>query len=1021
MAASKYKAFISYKHSELGRRHAIALETGLKRYAKPLLQRPIKIFRDEKHMVPDNDLSSLITNGLDQSEFMIFIAEKGAANSPWCQDELEYWCGTLHRKDRLIFVHAADDLKLDIENKSIAWDQTEALPALLKTYISTIPFYVDLTWAQKKEEQTLDHVRFKSAINLITARLRGVAPEELNDVELQVYRRNRRLRNWAIAVLSVMLIISIFASWFARMQTLEAQTQRENAVYQEGIAKDSAASAQKQRSIAEEQTIIAQIQRDTAKIERNKARIAQKEAELQRDIAISGQLAALAGDELEVDPSVSLAFAIKAMQLKPTHQARQMLQTAFLESHVYKILKGHSATINNVQFLENSTQVFSIGMDGQGFIWDADTATPLHQIEGYRGVVSPDEKFVLTNVKDHEVALWNLKNGKREAIFSGHTEPVFALAISNDNTLLASGSSDKTVRIYDRESEKIIGEPIAVNGSVSDLEFSPNGHYLAMGMIYNKIIIWDIAKQAILLKTKGMSIAFSANGETLATGGADDSGIRIIDLKKRKETHHFATEMGSISNLAFSPDGKLLASASSNRDAQIWTNKGQSVSVLSGHTNWVESVAWSPDGQFVVTGSSDLTARVWSVNSGRSVAVLRGHKGGVPVAKFSAEGARIITGSADGTVRMWDLTGAIPEMVTRGTRRSVQQVQFLDDGEHAILAGDDGITQIWDLKSDRIVKELPGDIFSVSPDGKVLATAGAKMDIQLWALPDGVFRKKFNGHDDFVSDLAFSPDGNFLVSASEDKTAVVHALAQPTSNKKVLQHNDGLSGVVFSPNGQYLVSSDYGNMAHLWRWPALSEKAKMPHEDRVLVTSFSHSGHLLATGSGDGTVGIWEMPSGKLKWRLQTGEKDVYTLAFHPNDGRLFIAGSTGNIEAWDLKTGRLLSTFFGHSDGIYKIVISPEGKYMLSASNDYTVWMWDLNTGNPISTFAAHGNAVWSVALSADGQKIITGSEDASAYIYPCEVCLPDDELMAKALDRLNSAPPEDTIINEVMGGLKY
>ncbi len=278
MAASKYKAFISYKHSELGRRHAIALETGLKRYAKPLLQRPIKIFRDEKHMVPDNDLSSLITNGLDQSEFMIFIAEKGAANSPWCQNELEYWCGDLNRKDKLIIVHAADDLKIDIEKKTIAWDHTEALPSLLKTYISTIPFYVDLTWAQKKEEETLDHVRFKSAINLVTAKLRGVAPEELNDVELQVYRRNRRLRNWAIAVLSIMLIISIFASFFAYSQANEATIQRKNAEKQTKIAE-----MEKQRAI--DSSEVAQEQREFARFEARRAQDSAMVAQYQRDLA----------------------------------------------------------------------------------------------------------------------------------------------------------------------------------------------------------------------------------------------------------------------------------------------------------------------------------------------------------------------------------------------------------------------------------------------------------------------------------------------------------------------------------------------------------------------------------------------------------------------------------------------------------------------------------------------------------------------------------------------------------------
>lgn len=270
----KYKAFISYKHSEKGRKHAIAIERGLKQYAKPLFRRPTKIFRDEKHMVPHNDLGKLITDGLEQSEYLIFIAEKGAADSTWCQEELEYWCKTLGRKDKLILIHIDDSISLDFNNKKIDWDKTDALPSLLSLYIPSIPFYVDLHWAQEPEELVLGNLNYKSIINLVAAKLRGVTPEELNDEELRVYRRNRRLRNWAIGVLSGMLLISILTSIFAFLKQREAFVSAEKAEVSATKAKinadlatksaqearDSATVAQEQRMLAQQQQIIAENQ-----------------------------------------------------------------------------------------------------------------------------------------------------------------------------------------------------------------------------------------------------------------------------------------------------------------------------------------------------------------------------------------------------------------------------------------------------------------------------------------------------------------------------------------------------------------------------------------------------------------------------------------------------------------------------------------------------------------------------------------------------------------------------------------
>lgn len=252
----KYKAFISYRHSENGRRHAVALETALKRYAKPTLARPMKIFRDEKHMKPDISLPKLIRDGLENSEYLIFLAEKSSAESQWCGEELEMWCGALDRTDRLIIALIDDDIVLN-ETHSVNFEQTTALPALLQPYLTSIPLYMDLRWAKSATDTDLQHPKYRHEINALAARLRGLNPEDLNDEEIRVFRRNIRLRNGAIGVLLAMLLVSVGATFWALDAQKEAQKQQQ-------IAEANAAEAKKQQQIAEK-NLADRIEQETQK------------------------------------------------------------------------------------------------------------------------------------------------------------------------------------------------------------------------------------------------------------------------------------------------------------------------------------------------------------------------------------------------------------------------------------------------------------------------------------------------------------------------------------------------------------------------------------------------------------------------------------------------------------------------------------------------------------------------------------------------------------------------------------
>jgi WD40 repeat protein len=224
-----YKAFVSYNH-HVSTRFALRLEQALKAYGKPLLARPIRIFRDEKHFAPGVDLPKLIVDALDTSEFLILLASPEAAGSPWVRDEVDYWCGELKRTRNLIVVLVGGEVVTDNETKRIDWKRTNALPPVLEVYLEQVPLYVDIRNAAHIADLTLSNPDFKKAVNGITARFRGIDPNEMLGEEIHQHRRNLRLRNGAAAALVVLTLASTIAAYVAVKQREQARQQAKIAV-----------------------------------------------------------------------------------------------------------------------------------------------------------------------------------------------------------------------------------------------------------------------------------------------------------------------------------------------------------------------------------------------------------------------------------------------------------------------------------------------------------------------------------------------------------------------------------------------------------------------------------------------------------------------------------------------------------------------------------------------------------------------------------------------------------------------
>lgn len=436
-----------------------------------------------------------------------------------------------------------------------------------------------------------------------------------------------------------------------------------------------------------------------------------------------------------------------------------------------------------------------------------------------------------------------------------------------------------------------------------------------------------------------------------------------------------------VSSVSWSPNGKVIASASRDNSLKIWNANGTCRKTLLGHTAGVYSVSWSSDGQKLASASQDKTVKLWNKEGGL-LKTFTGHQDSVSSVSFNPNGKLIASASWDKTVKLWKTDGTLLKTLKHSDR--ILGVSFSPDGQLIAAASRDHTITIWRtdgtfLKSWKAHDKAVTSV-SFSPDNEIIASTSFDNTAKLWRRRDGVLVNTLKGHTNWVLAVIFSPNGETIATASKDNT--IQLWRRDGTFIEILKgHGNMVQSVSFSPDNLSLASASADNTIKLWSLDNRLLKALKGHTDAISSVNFSPDGQIIATSSWDKTVKLRRRSNGQLMSFL-TGHTDVVSnSSFSPDGETIATASWDKTVKLWKTD-GTLLKTLLGHKDRVTSVKFSADGNLIASSSADKTVKLWNTD-GTLLKTLKGHSAEVWGVNFSPDGTLIASASEDKTVRVW--------------------------------------
>ncbi len=580
--------------------------------------------------------------------------------------------------------------------------------------------------------------------------------------------------------------------------------------------------------------------------------------------------------------------------------------------------------------------------------------------------VSADGRWLAAGlVHKGGVFIWDLASGRevadlapdtmRAAVAFSPAEPLLAFA----STSTAPGKEEKaTLSLWNAATRQMVAE-FPLDGMCAGLAFSKDGRTLAtsassgakgfitLRRVSDGATLARYATEQIYMWT---SSGFTATADLSLGAYAIPSGqIRVIDLRDGRELWTASVTQQSITALAFSPDGKTLASAAGFAESavRLWdSTTGREIGRLEGHQSWVGAIVFWPDGRKLATASADQTIRTWDLASRKCLDVLRGNRNEVWRMALLPDTRTLVSGSKDGVISLWNASIPHPHQDRTTWTGIISGWRFSSDGRSIVTLDSEGQVSRWTgpefQNEEPLLKIKSAHSSHFSRDGRWLATKTADNIIQVWDLSRGVV----SGH--------YKPD-----PATEFVAAFL------------------------TPGNRLLLYSSAENQTREWDLAANREIQAWHGVGSTTAGGLSPDDRLMVEISYEGEVQFRDLPD----QRTTTPFLDIqeaWSIAFSQDAKRLAVASAMGYVRVWALATAREEATLRGFHNGSHSVAFSPDGERLAaSGSTGDALKLWAVDSWQEVLSLDVPGSVFRGTAFSPAGDAIGTLSSEGQLNVW--------------------------------------
>ncbi|MEJ7647247.1 MAG: caspase family protein [Chryseolinea sp.] len=604
-----------------------------------------------------------------------------------------------------------------------------------------------------------------------------------------------------------------------------------------------------------------------------------------------------------------------------------------------------------------------------------------HELAVVAVAVSPDSNYVATGSKDKSLKLWELSTGREVRSFLGHEASVTSAAFTSDRKYLISGSNDKSVRMWQVKDGKEVFA-IKTNDIITDIAVDPKSNFFVVAGYGNSgygdsATVYDLRSGKMLTRLaasadkglgSGVDVSVSPNGRWLILG-EDDRTANLFQTSDWKRVHTFKLADGSCGGCGtrgeFSPNSQYLYLVTNNGPlVKYELSNFALVQSISSTTEDLKGLAISPDGDKIAR-ATEKEITIWSVSGADSVSIPAEEKSEFHEIAFSLDGKELIIGSDNNTAIRWDVGARVVKIPLTG---------FLNERDKGGLDYDPNF--YWQSAIAKYIRFKNNLI--IAPDGKSLIKGKFGTKVKRWDIATGKTIMDYVGHKRAVLCYDLSKDGKRMLTGGGDGKIMIWDFQTGDSITVINSYREPIFDIHFSSDESSVISSSWDGSMKMHDVATGKMVTYMEFEKGAAYSILPTSGDLYFYAARlDNSLQLWEVDT-KKEVRNFVGHSDIVSAIHVTRDEKLLLSASwDGSVRLWDVSSGLMTRKFKGHTGAVHCALFSPDERYVYSAGADRSIRVWDINGNKVVRTFDGHRAEITTILFSPDAKMLISHSVD--------------------------------------------